>query len=362
MPIGYSYGPPPPADPNPTYTTQSVGGYGGSNYDTLSGSGSPSGGSGGGAGGGGSANYGAIISGGANVLGGALSGKGGKNAAKNSAPQIPSVFRGATGDATNLLRQYLKNGFPSYPGQLTAGQDPLQTQGFDYISQVLGAGRGSFDSALKTIMGAAEGGIQEGDIQLALDKTNPLFEFQKGRSLAQLRESQSQGGRFFGTGALNAESDLLRGLEAQRSADILPLALQMQGVRLGAAQSLPSFLAGQAGVGGAGVQAGGARRGIEQEGLNAQFQEFLRTRPEAAIPLLASLMGGTPFYNPVVPPNWQQTTGAGLTGLSQSPGFLQFLAQAYGQGGQGGQGQGGQPSQYGYLSSAPPPSGSSFYN
>jgi hypothetical protein len=70
---------------------------------------------------------------------------------------------------------------------------------------------------------------------------------------------------------------------------------------------------------------------LQQQDIDRRFQEFLRTRPENAIGLFASLLGGggTPFFNPVVPPNLGMTFGAGLSGLGQSPGFLNFLQGAF---------------------------------
>ena len=265
----------------------------------------------------------------ASAAGAGISSAGGKKASRNSAPQIPSVFQRPVGAASQVLTRDIYHGIPGYTGQLSANFNPLQEGGIQQISALLGQGQSGLDSALKTITGAAETGLSPSDIDLALQTTNPLFEYQKERSLSQLRESQAQGGRYFSSGALGQESDLLRGLEAQRTNDILPLAMNLANYRLGAAENLPAFLAGSMGLGQAAFQVGSQQQGIEQQGLDRLLQEFLRTRPEAAISSLAGLMGGTPFYNPVVPPNAAQIFGSGLAGLAGSPGFQSALAGAY---------------------------------
>lgn len=263
----------------------------------------------------------------ASAAGGIASGIGGKQAAKGNKPQILGAFQGPVTDASRLLRSYISGGLPGYGGPFTAGLNPLQLQAMNFISSTLGTGDAGLQSALRTITNASEQGFSPQDIELARKQTQPLSDFLQKEGLAQVRESTSQGGRFFGTGGVASENRFMQQFLANRESTILPLAMQMAQYRLGAAQSVPNFLLGQLGVGAGAFQAGEAARGIEQSDLMARYQEFLRRQPLNAISALAGLMGGTPFYQGPVAPNLLQGLGAGLQGLGSSPGFAQLIQQ-----------------------------------
>lgn len=266
----------------------------------------------------------------AGAVGGGIQARGAKKAAKDSQPQIPSQFAGTAGIAARNIQGYMRNGLPSFGGPFTAGLNPMQQNALTNIRGLLGSGQQGMDAARGTIERAASEGLSPADIELARSQSQGLFDFQQGRGLAQLREGQAQGGRFFGTGAVGAEGDFLRGMSSEREANLLPLALQMQQARLGAAGMLPQFLQGGLQNQLTGIQAGEAERGLQQQDINARYQEFIRTNPAAAIALLANLMGSTPFYNPTVPPNFGMLFGQGLSGLGQSPGFANSLPNYFG--------------------------------
>jgi hypothetical protein len=253
----------------------------------------------------------------ASTVGGLLQSKGNKKAA-GASPQIPGVFTGPVTDASRLLWSRILNGFPAYQGQLTAGATPLQQNALTAASGLMGQGQAGMDSAWQTLLRGATEGMGQSDIDLAMKQTNPLFEYQKTRSVGSMREAQAQGGRFFSTGALGQEGDLLAQMEANYSSQVLPLAMQMQQMRTQTAQSLPGFLQNIFGL-------GEGERQIQQQGLSAQMAEWLRTQPEAAISMLAGLMSGTPFYNPATAPNAWQTIGSGISGLGQSAGFQKSI-------------------------------------
>jgi hypothetical protein len=254
----------------------------------------------------------------ASAVGGYLQSRGAGKAAANSKPQIPDIFKRPVGAASKLLWQDILHGLKPYQGQLTAGPTDIQNKVTQMLSSLFGSSGGGGQSPWDTLMGASQTGLSQDDIDLALKQTNPLFEFQKSRSLADLREAQSQGGRYFSSGAIGQEGDMLAQMEAGHSSQILPLAIQMLQNRVGAAQSMPGFLGSIFGV-------GEGQRQIEQQGLTAQMSEWLRQQPENAISMLAGLMGGTPFYNPAIAPNAAMTIGAGASGLGSSEGFMKLL-------------------------------------
>ena len=255
----------------------------------------------------------------------ALSSQGGKKAAKAAQPRIPAEFRGSLGGALGLINQRLSSGFPRFGGPFVAGLNPLQQGAIGAGSSFLGAGSEGLLSALKTTQEISETGLDQETLKLIEDKLAPFFSRQRERVTTGTREAEAQGGRFFSTGAVGAESTGLADLEATQSATVLPLALQVQGLRLGAAESSANIF----GSGGVGLNQmfglGEGARSVEQAGLTADFQEFLRTQPDNAIGMLASLMTGTPFVSPNVAPNFMQGAGANLGSMFSSPAFLQFL-------------------------------------
>lgn len=266
----------------------------------------------------------------ASAVGGAAQSKGAGKAARHSAPRIPAEFSRLLGGASAQLQGFLGRGLPQFGGPFTVGLNPMQQSALGNIQGLLGAGQQGMTNALGVIDRAAAEGLSPADIELARNQTQGLFDFNQGRGLAQVRESQAQGGRFFGSGAVGAEADFMRGLTAERQASLLPLAMQMQQMRLGAAGMLPQFLSGAIGTQMQGLQAGEAERGLGQQDLNARYQEFIRTNPAAIIPLIANLMGSTPFYNPTVAPNFGMLFGSGLSGLGQSQGFANLFPQYFG--------------------------------
>lgn len=188
------------------------------------------------------------------------------------------------------------------------------------------AGQGGLDSALSTIRGVAQTGLDPAAIQSIRDTLAPYFNFQKQQTIAGTREAEAAGGRFFGSGGVQAENNALNQLLANQSAQVLPAAMQATQMKLGAAGMIPSFLAGQQGLGLSLLGAGQQRQASDTAGMQAAYQEFLRTQPQNAVGLLAQLMGSAPNFFPPQAPNALQTIGGGLGSLFSSPGFWTYLS------------------------------------
>jgi hypothetical protein len=209
---------------------------------------------------------------------------GSKKAAKGAKPDIPSIFKPAVGAALGPIYQRLSGGTPMFGGPSAYGsslnQETIQ---------------GGYASALRNVLALAGGGLNQDVLNMAESVTRPLADIQRGDIVAGAREASAARGSLFSTGSQNTEMDALNRFEAQRRTDLLNQALQF------GTQSLAAFSPLQG--------------------------EFLRTQPDAGIAMLASLMGGTPFFTPPVPTNALQAIGGAANNLLQSPGFWEFLAQ-----------------------------------
>lgn len=270
--------------------------------------------------------------------GSAIQGAGGKKAAEAGQPQIPEEFAASLNSALDLLDKRLLEGFPTFPGQLSAPLNPLTTQALGQGGDLLTQGGPALQEALKTIQGVAESGLSPELVRGAEEAFRPLFDIQRERTKAQSREASAQGGRFFGTGAVEAENRALGELAAAERAEIFKIAPELGRLQLGAAQSIPGFLGGGAGALGGFANLGELARVVEQAGLDREFAEFIRTQPENAIPFLASLLQGTPLFFPPIAPNFAQIFGGQLTSASTQPGFFDFLKGSFspGAGSEGG--------------------------
>lgn len=256
-----------------------------------------------------------LIMGGASLLGSYLSSKGSKKAAANSKPSIPKAFGPDLGIALGLLGHRLTQGYPAFPG---GAINPLQAMAMQQMGQSFGAGQAGLQNAQNTIQTLASTGIDPAAINTAQSTLAPYFDFLRNQGLAQTREGEAQGGRFFGSGGGNAEGLFNASFAGQQANQILPLAMQMSGLRLGAAQSLPGFMAGQQGLG----------INLFNTGAQAQQQqlsEFLRQQPDQALQGLASLMGSAPVtYNPIGA-QFGQVLGQNIGSLTGSSGFWDYL-------------------------------------
>ncbi len=255
--------------------------------------------------------------------------RGSKKAAKGAKPQIPEQFRPALGQSLGLIQQRLGGGFPAFPG---GAINPLQSMAMGQMGQSFGAGQAGLDSARQTIESIASTGIDPSAINTAQSTLAPYFDFLRNQGLAQTREGEAQGGRFFGSGGTGAEGLFNANFAGEQARQILPMAMQMTGMRLGAAGALPGFLGGQQQLGMNLFNVGG-------QAQQQQLAEWLRTQPEQAIPLLAQLMGGTPMFQPPVAANFGQVLGSNINSMFGSGGFWDYL-RGFGGGGGGGGGGG----------------------
>lgn len=254
----------------------------------------------------------------------ALQSGGSKKAAKDARPQIPSQFRPAMGSALGLVNQGLTQGLPRYGGPFVAGLTPLQQKGIGAAGPLLGAGSEGLMSALQTTQNIAETGLDPESLSFIKKELDPFFSELRKEGVGGVREAQAAGGRFYGKGGVGAESRFLERFAAQQAAQILPLAMNIRGLQLGAAQTYPQILQGGMGAIGQGMGIGEVQRGVNQADVTANFQEFLRTQPQAMLPMLASLFGAPMGYNPQAS-NFQQVAGANLASLFTSPGFLSLF-------------------------------------
>lgn len=269
------------------------------------------------------------------IGGAAISSRGAKKAAKSARPQIPREFRNAASMGANLLTSRLRTGFPAFGGQRVAPLSDLEQRATFASENLLRGGEGGLQSSIDTIRQFAESGIDPSTIQFVQDQLAPLLGQSKDRLVAGSREASAQGGRFFSRGGVQQETDVLADLEARFRAEVLQNSLGISQFQLGAAEAFPRALAQSFGAPGAAAQIGGIGRGVEQGGLDAAFQEFLRIQPENAIPLLAQLMGSTPFaFNPQAP-NFGQVAGGQISNLFTNPNFLNFLTGLGSPGGEG---------------------------
>ena len=277
------------------------------------------------------------------TLGGSLaSSKGSKKAAKSAKPQIPDIFKPQVSQGLGVIGQRLSGGFPAFPG---GAINPLQSMAMDQMGQSFGAGQAGLQSAQNTIQSIAGTGIDPNAINTAQSTLAPYFDFLRNQGLAATREGQAAGGRFYGSGGTNAEALFNSSFAANQAQQILPLAMQMTGMRLGAAGALPGFLGGQQQLGMNLFNVGG-------QAQSQQLAEFLRQQPETAIPLLAQLMGGTPLFQPPVASNFSQVLGSNINSALGSGGFWDYL-RSIRQGPTGGQTWGNTPITGGHTFSDP---------
>lgn len=261
------------------------------------------------------------------LISGAMSAQGGKKAAGQQAggPQIPSQFGPSFTNALSFLNQGIRGGLPQFGGPFVAGLNPLQQGALGQGAGLLGAGSQGLFSALRTSQQISESGLDAGTIELINKKLAPYFAQQRGDVMGGLRESQAQGGRFFSSGAIGDEGQALTRLASQQQASVMPLALQSDALRLqGAGQTANIFGQGVGALGGL-FGLGGGARDVEQAKMTAQFNEFIRTSPQAAISLLSQLASGAPLSYAPQAPNFMQTMGAAGSSMFSSPAFLQFL-------------------------------------
>jgi len=259
----------------------------------------------------------------ASAVGAGISSRGSKKAAKNSRPQIPEAFRAPVGQAAGLLQGRLAGGFPQF--KMPGSGDVLgsmQNAAIGESGGLLGAGNQGFQDALRTMQGVASTGIDPATIRSLQATLDPFFNYQREQGLGGVRQAQASGGRFFGTGGVQAESNFMNQFLANQSGTILPLAIQNQQLKMQGAQGMMASILGQQNFNQNAFNLG------EQE-RQARLNEFLRTQPENAIPYLASLMQGTPMsYNPQGT-NFAQNFGGSINSMLGSPGFWQYMQNAY---------------------------------
>ncbi len=271
---------------------------------------------------------------------------------------------------TDLLQGEVGQGVTPFQGQRVAGISPLQQQGFGLaggLAPGIGAGLDLFGQSISQFDPAQGQGILGGalsSLQGATQQFDPqsiLGALEPGRQLALNTFSQDiipQLSEKFGatsgaSGAFNkALSEAGANLSLGVSAQALPflfqgqqsqLDRQLQGAGLqGSFAQLPGILAGQGTALGAQstdllsqlINIGGVQRGIEQQELTAEQQQFLEGEAFNN-PFLRNFLGtalGTPAFENIVQPQGQGLGSALLPGLGSflGGGGLQQFAGLFG--------------------------------
>lgn len=247
-------------------------------------------------------------------------------------PQAPLVTNvpNLTQEQDQFLKSLLSNlqgvtgagGRPqAFQGQLTAGPSALQQQLFGNVAQ-LGGQAGPFNRGLEALQGQLADfdpastqqffsqAIEQPALRRFEEDILPAISESfagTGVSGALLRARQRAGTDLSESLNTNLANLLFSGEQAQ---------LNRQGSALGTALGLPLQ---------AGQQVGATQRGIEQQGLSAALNEFIRTQG-GIDPLLqlAPTALGTEAFTPIV-----QTTGTGF-GQSAASQIAQLLGGAGG--------------------------------
>lgn len=201
--------------------------------------------------------------------------------------------RGGRSMLQDYLNQALKTGFPQYGGQFTAGMSPQEQQLMSMLFGSNGSG-GAFGTAVGALSNIAQ--------QDSLGRAQMLLQPSRQRAIEEMtrqtRERMALGNNLFSTGAQEVEGRNVGGVMGQFDATLAGLMPQLDSIRMGAAQAIPGLFA-------QGESIAGIPRGIQQNDLNARYQEFMRTNPAGGpLQALLQLFSNKPSFQ-----TGTQTTG-----------------------------------------------------
>jgi len=200
-----------------------------------------------------------------------------------------------------------------FEGQLTAGVSPLQQQGFGSVQQLLESG----SQAQNLVQNA----LQPFSEEQTIDRFNrfqvPFAQMNQRESQRQLLE------RLAGTGGFDSGATARAFAKGEQEFNLGLQSLLGQQLNLDQSrqeqrqfQGLESLL----GLQGQALGAGGQQRGIEQEGLNAILQEFIRRQGvDPLLSLAPTGLGAQPFENIAT----VGSTGFGASAVTQIGQLLQ---------------------------------------
>jgi len=232
----------------------------------------------------------ALIAGGAAIVGSAM----GK--APKSAIPIQSTKR-TNRMGLELFQSLIAGGIPGFEGDLSA---PLGEGEQNILGLIPSAGQ--------TLAGFFDPNFGADLLTRFETARRPFVERQIELGKSSLRESESLGGTLFSTGRIQRESDLTRDIFASEQAQAAPLAAQLSlagpQLQLQAAGQLPGLLG-----------AAGLPRQIEQDAINRELAEFIRTSPQALLPYILQLITGSAGPQPQQQSALTQAAPA-LAGLS----------------------------------------------
>jgi len=224
--------------------------------------------------------------------------------------------------------------YQTYQGPLTAGESGLQSKVFQGLGSLNFPGQlgKTFSSSQAPTIGS--GGQPVGGQGIASQYMNPYLQSVLGPQLAELqRQAQIQQMQNAGTatkmGAFGSSGQALMNTESQRNAldqmnkaigtgysNAYDKALGQFNVEQGQAKTLADMM----------TKAGEEQRGIEQQGVTADLNEFMQQRdyPQKMLQLQQSMLQGLPISTVATTPNQQ----SGLGSLTSSIGGLGNLMES----------------------------------
>jgi len=208
------------------------------------------------------------------------------------------------------LSQYLGGtiGQPgrAYGGQMVAGLSPYEQMGLRGLSgMTMTPGAYMGDPATMGALQRISSGMYASPAGFMAGPGKQLLESWQEEIMPELRGEYGRKGLFLGTGRQRAEQEsaeslmdvLTRGMveyeQTGRAQQLQAIPTMLQAPAQLETQRLQNIL----GISGAQMQAGAVPRELEQAGLSAQYQEFLRTQPGATpeMGLLMQLLGMEPY-------------------------------------------------------------------
>lgn len=225
--------------------------------------------------------------------------------------------------------------YQTYQGPMTAGQSGLQSKVFQGLGSLAfpgNIGQSFTSTGAPDIAGAMAGTSAGTPTGPAAAYMNPYLQSVLEPQLAELRR-QSQmtqmgnAAKMVGAGAFGGSRQALLDAETQRNlmqemnktvgqgyANAYDKAMQQFNTEQGQAKTLADMMAG----------AGATQRGIEQEGITADYNEFLAQRdyPTKQVQFLQSMLQGLPIST-------YSTSPASQTGIGQLASTVGTLGTTY---------------------------------
>lgn len=208
----------------------------------------------------------------------------------------------------------LPTGGSTQAGQISAGLNPIDQSLMDFYSS---GGTQGGTPGMQTLAGFANGINTLPEFQAMIAAQNgPLGPI--AQQEAQMRGQFAKSGALAGSEYGNAEAGFRSQTAADQNALMAQLMMQGLGIQEGAATTL----------GQAGTAFGQSMQGLNQDAINRQMAEFIRTRPEYS-PYLNMLFGGATSSPGAM--NSKVGVGAAGAAIGSAGSALQGIADLWGQ-------------------------------